>query len=95
MKIKKNGVVINLTESDLKKITKLVMTEEKTDIIDDLAKCCKDSGIEPPKSCLSGQYEKCIKDVGQMVVNDPLGMGFKATAALNCLKDKQKSPVKS
>jgi hypothetical protein len=95
MKIKKNGVVINLTESDLKKITKLIMTEQKGDIISDLTKCCKDSGIEAPKSCLSGQFEKCMKDVGQMVVNDPLGVGLKATTALNCLKDKQKTPVKS
>lgn len=93
MKIKKNGKTISLTESDLKRIVVRVLKEEKNDPKQDLEKCCKDAGIKAPTSCVSGDYSKCIEEIGKMIVNDPLGTGMKAVNALNCLKDKSNSPV--
>jgi len=88
MKIKKNGKVINLTESDLKRITKLVMTEEKTDNNSDFAECFKNLGINPPESCQYEQYKECVQDVGKMLVENPLDFAPKVVTILNCLKDK-------
>lgn len=96
MKIKKNGKIITLTESDLKRIVGVVLREEaESDPKDDLAKCCKDAGIKPPTSCVEGDAAKCMKELGDMIISDPLGMGMKAVTALNCLKDKTNSPIKS
>jgi hypothetical protein len=94
MKIKKNGKIITLTESDLKRIVGVVLREEaESDPKDDLAKCCKDAGIKPPMACVSGDAAKCIEELGKMVSSDPLGMGMKVVSALNCVKDKAGSPV--
>jgi len=93
MKIKKNGKIITLSESDLKRIVKRVLREEDADPKEDLIKCCSEAGIKPPQSCVSGDHKKCIEEVGKMVINDPLGTGMKAINALNCLKEKGESPV--
>ncbi len=94
MKIKKNGKIITLSESDLKRIVGVVLKEEnENDPKEDLAKCCKDAGIKPPMSCVSGDVEKCMEELGKMVMSDPIGVGMKAVTALNCLKDKTNSPV--
>ena len=92
MKIKKNGKVITLTESDLKRIVGVVLREEN-DQKKDLEQCCKDAGIKAPMSCVSGDAAKCMEELGKMVMSDPMGMGMKAVTALNCLKDKTNSPV--
>jgi len=94
MKIKKNGKVITLSESDLKRIVGVVLREDtKGDPGTDFAKCCKEAGITPPMSCVGGDPGKCMEELGKMITNDPLGMGMKALAALTCLKDKVTSPV--
>ncbi len=92
MKIKKNGKVITLTESDLKRIVGVVLREEN-DPKKDLEQCCKDAGITPPTPCVKGDVENCMKELGDKIISDPLGMGMKALTALNCLKDKTNSPV--
>jgi hypothetical protein len=84
--------IIKLTESDLARIVRRVIREEEGPK-EDLAQCCKDAGITAPLSCTTGDVTKCMKDLGNIVISDPLGMGMKAVAALNCLKDKQNSPV--
>jgi hypothetical protein len=89
MKIKKNGKIITLTESDLKRIVGVVLREDtKGDPGKDFAQCCKEAGITPPMSCVAGDPGKCMEELGKMITNDPLGMGMKALVALNCLKDK-------
>ena len=94
MKIKKNGKVITLSESDLKRIVGVVLREDtKGDPGTDFAKCCKEAGITPPMSCVAGDPGKCMEELGKMITNDPLGTGMKALAALTCLKDKVTSPV--
>lgn len=94
MKIKKNGKIITLTESDLKRIVGVVLREDtKGDPGTDFAKCCKEAGIKPPMSCVAGDSGKCMEALAEMITSDPLGMGMKALAALNCLKDKLNSPV--
>ena len=96
MKIKKNGKIITLTESDLKRIAGVVLREDaKGDPGTDFVKCCKEAGIDPSKvpSCVAGNTAKCMEELGTMISSDPLGMGMKALVALNCLKDKLKSPV--
>jgi hypothetical protein len=101
LRIKKNGKIITLSESDLKRITMKVLKEQdanesmdtKGDPKEDLAKCCKDAGIKPPMACVSGDAAKCMEELGKMIASDPLGMGMKALTALNCLKDKTGSPV--
>ena len=62
MKIKKNGKVITLSESDLKRIVGVVLKEEN-DPKKDLEQCCKDAGIKPPMSCVSGDAAKCMEDL--------------------------------
>ena len=96
MKIKKNGKIITLTESDLKRIVGVVLREDaKGDPGTDFVKCCKEAGIDTSKvpSCVAGNTAKCMEELGTMISSDPLGMGMKALVALNCLKDKLKSPV--
>jgi hypothetical protein len=94
MKIKKNGNIITLTESELERIVSIVLREEtEGDPKEDLAKCCKEAGIKPPMACVSGDAAKCMEELGKMIASDPLGMGMKALTALNCLKDKTGSPV--
>ena len=96
MKIKKNGKIINLTESDLKRIVRKVISEDdKGDPGTDFVKCCKEAGIDPSKvpSCVAGNTAKCMEELGTMISSDPLDMGMKALVALNCLKDKVTSPV--
>ena len=94
MKIKKNGKIITLTESDLKRIVGVVLREEaESDPKDDLAKCCKDAGIKPPMACVSGDAANCVEELAKMVASDPLGMGMKAVTALNCLKDSGNMPI--
>ena len=96
MKIKKNGKVITLSESDLKRIVGVVLREDtKGDPGTDLVQCCKEAKIDTTKlpSCVSGDVTKCMTELGEMITNDPLGMGMKALVALNCLKDKVTSPV--
>ena len=96
MKIKKNGKIITLTESDLKRSAGVVLREDaKGDPGTDFVKCCKEAGIDPSKvpSCVAGNTAKCMEELGTMISSDPLGMGMKALVALNCLKDKLKSPV--
>lgn len=94
MKIKKNGKVITLSESDLKRIVNVVLKEEnEMDPVKDFEKCCKDAGIKAPMGCVSGDASKCIEELGKMVSSDPLGMGMKVVSALNCVKDKAGSPV--
>ena len=89
MKIKKNGKVITLSESDLKRIVGVVLREDtKGDPGTDFAKCCKEAGITPPMSCVAGDPGKCMEELGKMITNDPLGMGMKALAALTCIKNK-------
>jgi hypothetical protein len=92
MKIRKNGKTISLSESDMKRIVNKLLKEE-SDPKEDLVKCCKDAGIKAPMSCISGDFAKCIKEVGEMILTDPVGEGMKAITALNCLKDKQNSSV--
>ena len=47
MKIKKNGKIISLSESDLKRITSVVLREEtEADGEKGYEKCCKDAGID-------------------------------------------------
>ena len=92
MKIRKNGKVITLTESDLKRIVRTVINEN-ADPKEDLVKCCENAGIKPPMDCVSGDVQKCITAVSEMVMKDPIGVGTKAITALNCLKDKANSPV--
>ena len=94
MKIRKNGQTINLSESDMKRILKKLL-REGTDPKENLIECCKTAGIKPPTSCLSGDYAKCIEEVSKVIMGDPIGEGMKAIAALNCLKDKSNSPIKS
>jgi hypothetical protein len=94
MKIRKNGKTITLSETDMKRIVKKLLKENE-DPKNDLVVCCSEAGIKPPASCLSGDAEECLKEVGKMVINDPFGVGTKAIAALNCLKDKSNSPIKS
>jgi hypothetical protein len=93
MKIRKNGKTITLSESDMKRIVKKLLRESdpKNDLID----CCDKAGIKPPMSCVSGDHAKCLEEVGKIIIKDPVGEGMKAIAALNCLKDKANSPVKS
>ena len=95
MKIKKNGKIITLTESDLKRIAGVVLREDaKGDPGTDFVKCCNEAGISKvPPSCVAGNTLKCMEELGTMISSDPLGMGMKALVALNCLKDKLKSPV--
>ena len=101
LKIKKNGKIIDLTESDLKRITKKVLKEqdvnETTDTNGDPGKdfveCCKKAGITPPKSCVAGDPGKCMEELAELILGDPLDSGMKALVALNCLKDKLNSPV--
>lgn len=94
MKIRKNGQTITLSESDMKRIVKKLLREE-ADPKEDLVVCCKTAGIKPPTSCLSGDYAKCLEEVGKVIMTDPIGEGMKAIAALNCLKEKSNSPIKS
>ena len=93
MKIKKNGKVITLSESDLRRIAKRYLNEQQES--NPMAECCEEAGIKVPPSCAQGDYTKCLKDVGQMVISDPMGSGTKAIAALNCLKDKSTSGSKT
>jgi len=92
MKIRKNGKTITLSESDMKRIVNKLLKEE-SDPKEDLVKCCTDAKIKVPTSCTSGDYTKCITEVGGIILKDPMGEGMKAIAALNCLKDKQNSGV--
>lgn len=92
MRIKKNGKTITLSESDMKRIVNKLLKEE-SDPKEDLVKCCKDAGIKVPMSCTSGVFAECIKEVGEIILKDPVGEGMKAIAALNCLKDEQNSSV--
>lgn len=94
MKIRKNGQTITLSESDMKRIVKKLLREE-VDPKENLINCCKTAGIKPPTSCLSGDYSKCLEEVSKVIMTDPIGEGMKAIAALNCLKDKANSTIKS
>ena len=94
MKIRKNGQTINLSESDMKRIVKKLL-REGTDPKENLIECCKTAGINAPNSCTTGDFTNCIKEVGEMILKDPMGEGMKAIAALNCLKNKSNSPIKS
>jgi hypothetical protein len=91
MKIRKNGKVITLSESDLRRIVKRVMNEGE-DPKNDLVECCDEAGIKPPKSCVDNDVEKCIKDVGNMMLQDPIGMASKVGNAVNCLAKKSGKP---
>jgi len=65
MKIRKNGKVINLTESDLRRITKRVISEEEEMDNKNISEC-KESHINQfMKSMMgnSGNYEFIIKNV--------------------------------
>jgi hypothetical protein len=67
MKIKKNGKIINLTESDLKRIVRKVISEDdKGDPGTDFVKCCKEAGIDTSKvpSCVAGDPAKCMEELG-------------------------------
>jgi len=86
--------IVRLTENDLTRIVKRVL-REGADPKNDLIVCCNKAGIKPPTSCISGDYSKCIEEVGKVIMTDPIGEGMKAIAALNCLKDKANSPMKS
>jgi len=91
MKIKKNGKVITLSESDLKRIVGVVLREDtKGDPGTDLVQCCKDAKIDTSKlpGCVSGDVTKCMTELAEMITSDPLGMGMKALAALTCIKNK-------
>jgi hypothetical protein len=98
MKIKKNGKIISLSESDLKRITmKLLKEQDANESMDtkgepkeDLAQCCKDAGIDAPKYCIQGDPGKCMEELAKMVSSDPLGMGLKVVTALSCVKEKSK-----
>jgi len=92
MRIRKNGKTITLSESDMKRIINKLLKEE-SEPKEDLVKCCIEAKIKPPMSCTSGDISNCIKEVGEMILKDPMGEGMKAITALNCLKDKQNSPV--
>ena len=87
MKIKKNGKVITLSESDLRRITKRYLNEGE-DPTNDLVECCNNAGITPPKSCVDNNTEKCVKDVGNMLLKDPIGMASKVGNAVACLAKK-------
>ena len=87
MKIRKNGKVVTLSESDLNRIVKRVMNEGE-DPTNDLVECCIEADIKPPKSCVDNDVEKCIKDVGNMILQDPFGMASKGGKAVNCLSKK-------
>ena len=94
MKIRKNGKTITLSESDMKRIVNKLLKEE-SDPKEVLVKCCEDAGIKAPMSCTTGDYTKCVKEIGGIILKDPMGEGMKAIAALTCLKDKQNSGVQS
>lgn len=89
MKIKKNGEVITLSESDLKRIVGVVLREEN-DPKKDLEQCCKDAGIKAPMACVAGDPGQCIEELAKMVTSDPLGTGLKVVTALSCVKEKSK-----
>ena len=95
MKIRKNGKTINLSESDMKRIVKKLLKEQVDNSKNDLLDCCKTAGIDGSKlkGCVAMNAEQCIKEVGQLVLDDPLGMATKAGNALACLNEKGKSPV--
>ena len=66
MKIKKNGKVIKLTESDLQRIVKRVLNEDNEKDVSKTLKCCRDARLpdsQIPKSCKEGNVEGCKKDL--------------------------------
>lgn len=95
MKIRKNGKTINLSESDMKRIVKKLLSEQVANTKNDLLDCCKEAGIDGSKlkGCVAMNAEECIKEVGELLLNDPFGMATKVANALACLNEKGKSPV--
>ena len=91
MKIKKNGKIISLSESDLKRITSVVLREEtEADGEKGYEKCCKDAGIDVPKYCKQGDPGQCIAELAKMLSSDPLGTGMSVLTAINCVKENSK-----
>ena len=65
MKIRKNGKVITLSESDLRRIVKRVINEGSDKPIED---CFKKSSIKMPAACkLADGQSECLKKLGEMI----------------------------
>jgi hypothetical protein len=91
MKIKKNGKIITLSESDLKKIYNKVMNEQVQGP-NSFEKCCKDQGISAPDSCKKGDLKICVQELGKMVT---LENAMKMAEAIKCVSDSANNPVKN
>jgi hypothetical protein len=72
MKIRKNGKVINLTESDLRKITESVLTEGDLFATIRIDKFFKKRPYTPRKN-EDGSYTLTNKDGEKMIVSFPEG----------------------
>ena len=70
MKIKKNGKVVNLTESDLKRIVKRTLTEGES--YSELEKSSDGGGGGLPKRCSPNELDPMVDKI--LVITSPKGV---------------------
>jgi hypothetical protein len=82
---------VRLTESDLNRIVRRVINEQK-DNNEDISSCFEDNGLKRPEYCypLPGSdrgvdLEKCIAELGKMVTSAGV---FKVMNTISCIKEK-------
>ena len=93
MKIKKNGNIITLTESDLQKIVKKVLTEEKVSFKDcnkypDMFEWFYDEGTDEGNVASSEKVGKRLHTCSQLLQSDDINAGFLSKISDKGMKDK-------
>ena len=93
MKIKKNGNIITLTESDLEKILKKVLTEEKVSFKDcnkdpDLFEWFYDEGTDEGIVASSEKVGKRFHTCRELLQSDDINAGFLSKISDKGMKDK-------
>ncbi len=93
MKIKKNGNIITLTESDLQKIVKKVLTEEKVSFKDcnkypDMFEWFYDEGTDEGYVASREKVGKRLHTCSQLLQSDDINAGFLSKISDKGMKDK-------
>jgi hypothetical protein len=84
MKIKKNGKVITLSESDLRRIVKRVINEGSDNPFE---ACFKNSMLKVPAACLAADTQsECFEKLGEMIKD--LNTGGEVAKIISCIKKK-------
>jgi len=84
MKIRKNGKVITLSESDLRRIVKRVINEGSDDSVE---ACFKNSNIKMPIECnLADGQSECFKKLSEMATSPETVIEI--AKIITCIKNK-------